>query len=273
MKKYLILLFTCLLLAGCGAGNSSPAEQELNLALSDYPVTMDAQLLLDIVTAQYLNPMCGMLFRLDNEKGYVPELADDGSDFADDSDRYSENCGYDPERAKEYWDEGLEELGTTSLELEILAESKYQGSIEILKDQWEKTLPGFTLNARFVSDSQCMEDLYRGDFELYLGGWVADYPDPNAFLSLFDSRSPLNYSSYANPEYDRLLRQASLETAPEERFELLHKAEDEIMEDLGVIPLISSGGAYLISDRVKGVEIVFNGMQLDFKFAEKEMNP
>ena len=69
------LLF-CLLLAGCGTKSGPPDTNELNAALSMAPVTMDAQLAVDAGSVEYLNPMCGRLFRLDPEHGYVPELAE-----------------------------------------------------------------------------------------------------------------------------------------------------------------------------------------------------
>ena len=75
MKRCLILLLACLLLTGCAARSGTAAEQELNVALSMYPVTMDAQLAADAGSAQYIDLICGRLLRLDPEKGYVPELA------------------------------------------------------------------------------------------------------------------------------------------------------------------------------------------------------
>ena len=76
MKRCLILLLACLLLTGCAARSGTAAEQELNVALSMYPVTMDAQLATDAGSAQYIDLICGRLLRLDPEKGCVPELAE-----------------------------------------------------------------------------------------------------------------------------------------------------------------------------------------------------
>ena len=70
------LLLVSLLLTGCGTKSDAPDEQELNAALAMAPLTMDAQLAIDAGSLEYLNPMCGKLFRIDQQKGYVPELAE-----------------------------------------------------------------------------------------------------------------------------------------------------------------------------------------------------
>lgn len=194
----------------------------------------------------------------------------DGKDFAADPEQYSAACAYDPNRAKECWTKGLAELGVQTLELEFLSTSASQKFVEILKDQWERTLPGFTLNTRLVSAAQFSDLRAKGEFELYLLAWGADYPDPNAFLGIFESSSPINSAHYKNEDFDKLLHDAALELVPEKRFDLLHRAEDLFMQDLGAIPIYTRGGAYLIAGNVQGVESHFSGMQLLFPFAEKE---
>ena len=194
----------------------------------------------------------------------------EGNDFAADSARYSDVCSFAPDRAREYWAKGLEELGVQKLELEFLALSSSQKMLEVLKDQWERTLPGFTLKAHLVSTAQYHDLRNKGEFDLCSLAWAADYPDPNAFLSCFESSSPMNNSHYTNPEFDRLLQESAFELDPDKRFGLLHQAEDVIMEDLGVIPIYSQGSSFLISDRVKGIVLHFSGTLMQFSFAEKE---
>ena len=194
----------------------------------------------------------------------------DGRDFAADPAQYSGSCAYDPEKAKACWDKGLQELGVQTLELEFLSYSSTQKLLEILKDQWERVLPGFTLNARLVSAAQFNDLRAKGEFELYMIIWGADYPDPNAFLAIYESSSPINSGKYANADFDKLLHDAALELDPGKRFDMLHRAEDIFMEDLGSIPLYTKGGAFLISQGVKGVTPHFTGSQLQFSFAEKE---
>ncbi len=186
----------------------------------------------------------------------------DGTDFAYDSDRYKDLCGYDPDKAKEYWEQGLKELGVSEVELELVTRSGSEEFIEILKDGWEEILPGFKLNVRVVPPSQFQDIREKGDFDMYYGGWGADYPDPNSFLDILGSDSSVNDGHYSNPQYDRLLQEAQLEGDADKRLELLHKAEDTVMNDMAMIPLYSQGESWIISDRIEGLEIIFSGKLL-----------
>ena len=73
--------------------------------------------------------------------------------------------------------------------------------------------------------------------EVYRGGWIGDYNDAYTFAELFESDSALNDSGYVNPEYDRLLAEASAEGDLQRRAELLQEAERIFLEDLPILPL------------------------------------
>ncbi len=66
-------------------------------------------------------------------------------------------------------------------------------------------------------------------------GWIADYPDPENFLTvLFHSRNigpPGNTSRYANPEVDRLFDEADRLPAGPARLAKYREAEKRIVED------------------------------------------
>ena len=192
----------------------------------------------------------------------------DGRDFAYDSDRYKDLCGYDPDKAREYWEQGLKELGVSEVGLELVIRSGSEEFIEILKNNWEKSLPGFKLNVRAVPSSQLQDIRSKGDFDILYAGWAADYPDPNSFLDIFDSNSSINAGHYSNTQYDSLLHEAQLEEDSDKRLELLHKAEDTIMNDMPMIPLYSQAESWIISDRIEGLGINFSGKLL-CNFAKK----
>ncbi len=77
------------LLTGCAEGKAAPAGEtgtgvkgggtpgnELNVALTFLPGTMDPQLNTDAGTGQYLTPCCGTLYRVDEKEGIVEEFAE-----------------------------------------------------------------------------------------------------------------------------------------------------------------------------------------------------
>ena len=71
--------------------------------------------------------------------------------------------------------------------------------------------------------------------QMFLLGWVADYPDPDNFLYvLFHSGQhgpPGNNTWYSNPEVDALTQKARLLPEMKDRAPLYQKAEDLILED------------------------------------------
>ncbi|QIW16475.1 hypothetical protein A4G20_09080 [Pasteurellaceae bacterium RH1A] len=75
-------------------------------------------------------------------------------------------------------------------------------------------------------------------FQLIRSGWCADYPDPLQFVRPFHSQSPDNKSHYHNEEVDRLLDQAQAkQLSPEERLTLAQAVDDELKQDLAILPL------------------------------------
>ena len=57
------------------------------------------------------------------------------------------------------------------------------------------------------------------------------------FLDMFVSTSAQNNPGYNNPEFDKLIAAAKAETDAKKRFDLMHQAEDMLMDDMPVIPL------------------------------------
>jgi oligopeptide transport system substrate-binding protein len=94
-----------------------------------------------------------------------------------------------------------------------------------------------------------------GDFDLGLGGWIADYKDPESFLGLARRASGNNFSHYANDEYERLMDEAAAAGGdPAKRMALLAAPEKIMVDDLAFIPLLFFSFHNIVSDRVSGWE-------------------
>jgi len=104
----------------------------------------------------------------------------------------------------------------------------------------------------------------RGDVQLFRLGWLADYPDPENFLTvLFHSRnkgSKGNLSRYVNPRVDALLDRADAGLDPAERTRLYREAEKIIVEDAPWIFLHYYSTDVLIQPRVKGLREQISAM-------------
>jgi oligopeptide transport system substrate-binding protein len=94
-----------------------------------------------------------------------------------------------------------------------------------------------------------------GDFDLGLGGWVADYKDPETFLALARKANGNNFSHYSSAEFERLMDEAAAEgDEPEKRMRLLAAAEKVMIDDLAFIPLLYFSYHNIVSSRLKGWE-------------------
>ena len=78
------------------------------------------------------------------------------------------------------------------------------------------------------------------DADLFTYSWIGDYADPLAFLELFRGKSTLNVANYVNADYDALLSEAAQTTNGSDRYKLLSKAEQLLLDDSMVIPISHS---------------------------------
>ena len=102
-------------------------------------------------------------------------------------------------------------------------------------------------------------DLKQGDFDIARAGWIADYPDPQAFLYLLETRTgPNNYGRYSNPEFDKLMVEAGNTPDLEKRAGLMAKAEAMAMADQPIMPIYFNVSKNLVAKHVKGWEPTTN---------------
>jgi oligopeptide transport system substrate-binding protein len=90
--------------------------------------------------------------------------------------------------------------------------------------------------------------------EVFRGGWIADYDDAGSFLDLFTAGSPLNWSGYAEADYERLLGEARAAKDADERARLRGAAEARLLEAFPIVPLYFYTSKHLVSPRLRGFE-------------------
>lgn len=104
------------------------------------------------------------------------------------------------------------------------------------------------------------QDLYDHTFQMFMLGWVADYPDAEDFLDvLFYSDSEQNHSRYSNPEVDRLLEEARSEPDHEARMKLYQQAEEIIVTEAPWIPIYHGTTYLLVKPYVEGLTVTPQG--------------
>lgn len=106
-----------------------------------------------------------------------------------------------------------------------------------------------------------LSELDAHTYGLFVVTWVADYPDPENFLDvLFHTGSPRNYSNYSNPKVDALLDQANVEQDAAKRTDLYRQAQQQILDDVAIIPIYHGTDYALVKPYVKGLSITAMGI-------------
>lgn len=137
-----------------------------------------------------------------------------------------------------------------TLELRLYESDKNQNSAIAVQEQLRKLGVQLSiLNTDVGTHYGIMEG--GGDFDLGLGGWIADYKDPESFLGLGRRTSGNNFSHYDSAEFERLMDAAAEAGArPRERMSLLQQAEKVMIDDVAFIPLLYFSFHNVVSTRV-----------------------
>ena len=182
----------------------------------------------------------------------------DGSDFSADQTKFAEFCAYDADKAKEYYEQAKSELGKDSFTFNMVvdADDAPQKVAQVVKEQLETTLAGFTLNLTVEPKKQRVQDMQDGNFEIGLTRWGPDYADPMTYLGMWVTGNSNNYGLWSDADYDAIIDECTtgdLCTDPEGRWAALYEAEQIVLEQAVIFPLYGQCNAEMVSSAVTGV--------------------
>jgi len=164
---------------------------------------------------------------------------------------------YDPARARELLDESKYSSGLPPVTITVLGwggvdVEPYLGAI--IQD-WKNNL-GADVSIRLLEPDQFHYNLQQEADEMYVLGWVADYPDPQNFLqTLFYTNSEYNHGRFSSKQLDGLIDQAAIEQDHAKRMMLYQKAEQVVVDQAPVLPLWFNSNYVLVNPRVKNYSI------------------
>lgn len=206
-------------------------------------------------------------------KNFAPlpeKMSDKGEEFRDVN---GELVEYNVEKAQEYWEKGLDELGKASIELEFLGGNTDSSKTmqEYLVNQLESNLDGLEMSLKQVPGEQKLELDANKDYDVQISAWGPDYLDPYSFLSLWLTDGGYNKMGYSNEEYDELLAEAQNELAmpgkEAERYKKFIEAEKILFDDAAIAPLYQEFVSLLVDQKVHGVIANPIGPTYEYKWA------
>jgi oligopeptide transport system substrate-binding protein len=165
---------------------------------------------------------------------------------------------YDPEKARQLLEDAGYISGDQYIPLLISYDNDdgHRAVLELVAQQLNQV--GIS-----VEFSPMEWDYYKkqlGKMQIACGrvSWYADYPDPDNFLySMFHSSKigVSNYSAYHNPQVDKLLDLSRKQINSEKRLELLHQAEEIIVDDAPCLWLFQKCAHKLIGENVSSLSV------------------
>lgn len=167
----------------------------------------------------------------------------------------STGYSYDPVRARSLLSEAGYPDGKGMPEIVLSTTSSYLDLCEFIKSQWEAL--GLKVKIDVNQAAVHRKMVAEQKLVFFRGSWIADYPDPENYLSLFVTRNAApagpNYTHYSNPTADVLYDESQRCTDPLVRDSLYRKMDRLIMDDAPVIILYYDKVLRLVSNSIDGL--------------------
>ncbi len=136
---------------------------------------------------------------------------------------------------------------------------------------------GFTIKVEVQEWATFLNTRKEGNYSIARNGWLGDYNDPISFLDMWVSGSGNNdcqfgkgahasYNGYDGKtwadSYDAIIAEVKSSSDSNKRFELMHDAEDILMESGAICPIYYYTDIFMCSDKIDG----FFASPLGFKY-------
>jgi oligopeptide transport system substrate-binding protein len=116
---------------------------------------------------------------------------------------------------------------------------------------WKEAL-GAEVRLTQVEFKTLLQEIDRGEVELFRSSWAGDYNDAQTFAQYLKSDFGLNLPHYRSAAYDALLRRAAAEVDLAKRRALLEEAERVMLADTPLMPLYFYVNKHLVKPQVLG---------------------
>ena len=200
------------------------------------------------------------------EHGFVPPM---------DNYPYKKVKGYtfNPELARSLLAEAGYKDGSSFPKLEVYVNTKEGSSIHKMMKGVVANIKAnlnVDLKIKLCTIQQRNEAITKGTAKLWKGGWIADYPDAENFLTLFygknisdNEMSVVNDFKFRNERFDLNFEKALKELNKEKRNDLLNECDQITIDHAAVLPILTDDFIVMVNVRVRDFKT--NAIQaLDF---------
>jgi oligopeptide transport system substrate-binding protein len=189
---------------------------------------------------------------------------------------------YDPEMAKQFMSKAGYANGKGFPELTLYLNKS--GGINVKIAEFITGMLKENIGVDVKLETMPMSELYpkveEGALEFWRFGWIADYPDPATFLHLFhntaaEGERPNNYFGYSSEKFNAAYEAALKEIDQEKRNKLYAQADQVLMDDAVILPIMFNVSIRLINPQVRDFDInqmEFRDLAVVYMREKKESN-
>lgn len=180
----------------------------------------------------------------------------------------------DPNKAKELFAQGLQESGLTPETFPTITltyPTKNTGDaneVTTVVQMWKQTLginvatTAISQNTMYTLETQTTG--HNGPMQMWIGGWGADYPDPQDWISLqFGTGQPYNEFNYGNNpgataaqqrDLQQQMNAADVEMDRAKRAQMYNKIEQQLVDDVAWLSIYQRPNIRLVKPYVVGLK-------------------
>lgn len=137
---------------------------------------------------------------------------------------------------------------------------------EFIQSEYQKNLPGLTINVRQMPDNSRLDNVKKGNYQLATTYWLADFADPINFVERFDT--VINRGNYSFEDIDALVEKSNQQFDDKlGRWNTMIETEKVALGEQYVdVPIYQTADAYLEKTYVKDIYRPVFGSR-SFKYA------
>lgn len=182
--------------------------------------------------------------------------------------------GPDFDKAKEYLEKGIDEIGGELPDIELLTadDTIAEDTATFLQSEFEENLD-VEVDITTKPYSGRLDAMREDDYQMGISKWGSDYNDAMDILDLWDGYPETEglRGNFFREDYKQNIDDALEEKDEEVRLDYLIDAEKILLEDeAGLGPLYFEGQAFLEKDYVKNIIVHPYGASLELKEADVE---
>lgn len=165
---------------------------------------------------------------------------------------------YSEEKAVVYLKSGLEKLEKSTVDISVLCDKQYEGTVRRVMQEWQRIL-GINVNfsVKSMDAADVEKNVSRGNFQIALSSFSSQSDGIYEFFGTFTKNSPYNFTGYQGLGMEELI--SKLYSGDESTFRSAYSSiESKLSAEALVIPVCSESSYFVCTKDVKDV-IYFSG--------------